>query len=44
VDPILEQIATRRAALAEQAERLGKQLAEIEAGDHHGPAGSKGHG
>ena len=31
MDPILERIAARRAALAEQAELLGQQLAQIEA-------------
>lgn len=31
VDPILERIAARQAALAEQAELLGQQLAQIEA-------------
>lgn len=31
MDPVLERISARRAQLAEQAEQLGKQLAEIEA-------------
>jgi hypothetical protein len=31
VDPILERISARRAQLAEQAEQVRKQLAEIEA-------------